>query len=193
MRKVDRGVLKRGCVEKVKERCRLSWLSNSALAYEPKCGGGVQVISQWIQLCTWSPNKLWRYNSICNLWLRRTASRTKSLVSHLGAPSSWSPQLHMPKFHSVVFLYREQTLTGPSLDCPFKNMGWQELKRGKLCCSKQWPIFLSCLPRCGINRAQKLYFFFCQSGKSCKISFHVIPGLSLINFRPKNVTAVPRV
>ncbi len=25
-------------------------------------------MSQWVQLCTWSPNKLWRSNSIFNLW-----------------------------------------------------------------------------------------------------------------------------
>jgi hypothetical protein len=42
-------------------------LTNSALAHEPSCGGGgggvawVSVtLSQWIQLCTWSPNKLWK-------------------------------------------------------------------------------------------------------------------------------------
>jgi hypothetical protein len=27
-------------MEGVKKRCRLSWLTNSALVYEPKCGGG---------------------------------------------------------------------------------------------------------------------------------------------------------
>ncbi len=31
-------------------------------------GGGLQGLSQWVQLCTWSPNKLWRSNSIFNLW-----------------------------------------------------------------------------------------------------------------------------
>jgi len=37
-------------------------------------GGTVRGLSQWVQLCmhiaqcTWSPNKLWRSNSIFNLW-----------------------------------------------------------------------------------------------------------------------------
>ncbi len=34
-------------------------------------GGGVRGLSQWVQLCIWSPNKLWRSNSIFNLWLQR--------------------------------------------------------------------------------------------------------------------------
>ncbi len=51
------------------KRCCLSLLSNSAHVYEPKCGGGgLGGHSQWVQLCTWSPNKLWRSNSIFNLW-----------------------------------------------------------------------------------------------------------------------------
>ncbi len=32
-------------------------------------GGGWRSLSQWVQLCTWSPNKLWRYNSIFNICL----------------------------------------------------------------------------------------------------------------------------
>ncbi len=42
--------------------------------YEPKCGGGescgLRGLSQWVQLWTWSPNKLWRSNSIFNLLLQ---------------------------------------------------------------------------------------------------------------------------
>jgi hypothetical protein len=30
-----------GAIQGVTKRCRLSWLTNSALVYEPKCGGGV--------------------------------------------------------------------------------------------------------------------------------------------------------
>ncbi len=47
----------------------LSWLTNSALVYEPKCGGkeGLRGLSQWVQLYTWSPKyKLWRSKSIFN-------------------------------------------------------------------------------------------------------------------------------
>jgi|688.fasta_scaffold126355_3 hypothetical protein len=28
------------CYQEVSKRCRLSWLTNSALVYEPKCGVG---------------------------------------------------------------------------------------------------------------------------------------------------------
>jgi hypothetical protein len=53
------------------KRCRLSWMTNRAYAFEPKCrggggeGGGVaesQPMSTAVQ-CTWSPNNLWRSNS----------------------------------------------------------------------------------------------------------------------------------
>ncbi len=49
--------------------CRLSWLTNSALIYEPKCGGrgcvaGSLPMSTSVHR---SPNKLWRSNSIFNL------------------------------------------------------------------------------------------------------------------------------
>jgi hypothetical protein len=45
---------------------------NGALVYEPKSGGmgggvGVSAV-EYVQLYTWSPNKLWRFNSIFNLW-----------------------------------------------------------------------------------------------------------------------------
>jgi hypothetical protein len=52
--------------QEFKKRCRLSWLTNSALAYDPKCGGrvgvaGSQPMSRAVHR---SPNKLWR----SNLW-----------------------------------------------------------------------------------------------------------------------------
>jgi hypothetical protein len=34
----------------------------------------VRGLSQWVQQCTWSPNKLWRSNFIFNLWLRYCTS-----------------------------------------------------------------------------------------------------------------------
>ncbi len=42
----------------------------------PNAGGGrgLRCLSQWVQLCTWSPNKLWRLNYIFNLcWEPNTA------------------------------------------------------------------------------------------------------------------------
>ncbi len=59
--------------QRVTKRCRLSVLTNSALVYEPKCGGagggeGGRGPSQWEQLCTWSLyTKLWRSNSTYKL------------------------------------------------------------------------------------------------------------------------------
>jgi hypothetical protein len=58
-----KGVTQRG----VTKKCRLSLLTNGALVYEPKCGGGGGFRRQ---LYTWSPYKLWRSNSISNLWGR---------------------------------------------------------------------------------------------------------------------------
>jgi hypothetical protein len=51
----------------VTKRCRLSWLTNNALVYGGE-GGEVRVLSQWVQLSIWSPKKLWRSNSMFNLW-----------------------------------------------------------------------------------------------------------------------------
>ncbi len=55
----------------VTKRCRLSWLTNSALVYEPKCGGkgGSQPMRTAVYR---SSNKLWRSNSIFNLGCRGT-------------------------------------------------------------------------------------------------------------------------
>jgi hypothetical protein len=56
-------------------RCRLSWLTNRTLVYESKCGGmggggcGVSVNEySCSHHVTGSPNKLWRSNSIFNLY-----------------------------------------------------------------------------------------------------------------------------
>ncbi len=54
----------------VTKRCRLSWLTNSVLVYEPKCGGmggGLRGLSQpvsTVPVVHRSLNKLWRSNSI---------------------------------------------------------------------------------------------------------------------------------
>ncbi len=48
----------------VTKRCHLSWL-----LIEPKCWGVLQGLSQSVQTAVHrSPNKLWRSNSIFNLW-----------------------------------------------------------------------------------------------------------------------------
>ncbi len=61
----------------VTNRCRLSWLTNSALVCKLKLGGGggcLRGLSQWVQLCTWRPNKLWRTNSVLNLYMSSVKS-----------------------------------------------------------------------------------------------------------------------
>jgi len=52
------------------KRCRLSWLTNSALVYEPKYGGrgGISGSQPKSTAVHRSPNKLWRSNSIFNPW-----------------------------------------------------------------------------------------------------------------------------
>ncbi len=56
----------------VTKRCRLSWLTNSALVYEPKWGCGVNCGASAISTAVHrSPKKLWRSNSIFNLWWPR--------------------------------------------------------------------------------------------------------------------------
>jgi len=42
------------CSQGVTKRCRLSWLTNSALIYEPKCGGRGELrgLCHWVQLHT---------------------------------------------------------------------------------------------------------------------------------------------
>ncbi len=52
----------------VTKRCCLSWLTNSAFVYEPKCGseGGVAGSQPMNTAVHRSPNKLWRSNSIFN-------------------------------------------------------------------------------------------------------------------------------
>ncbi len=67
----------------VTKRCRLSWLTNSALVDGPKCGGRGGVAGSHSQPMSAavprSPNKLWRSNSIFNLWiwLAKDSKRTK--------------------------------------------------------------------------------------------------------------------
>jgi hypothetical protein len=44
--------LTKSTIQGVTNRCRLSLLTNSALVYEPKGGGGMRGLSQWVQLYT---------------------------------------------------------------------------------------------------------------------------------------------
>jgi hypothetical protein len=58
--------------QEVTKICSLSWLTNSALVYELKCGrrGGVAGSQPMSTVVHRSPNKLWRSNSISNLWVQ---------------------------------------------------------------------------------------------------------------------------
>jgi hypothetical protein len=64
----------------VTERCRLSFLTNSALVYEPKCGGGVAGSQPMNRAVHRRPNKLWRSNSIFNLCMGKESSRNRDVI-----------------------------------------------------------------------------------------------------------------
>ncbi len=86
--------------QRATKRFRLSWLTNSALVYEPKCGGwdfGVSV-NEFSCMCTWSPNELWRSNSIFNLWSKHIPGPHKNVYASL-----WSSRIG---FYKVRKLYR---------------------------------------------------------------------------------------
>ncbi len=103
------------------KRITISWLTNSALVYEPKCGkgggGGCGVtLSQWVQLYTGAQIKLWRFNSIFNLWKRHSGL----LLSRSWA---WPPAMMAadvgPRPRSVLNTWREKG-------------GWDR--------SREWPL-----------------------------------------------------
>ncbi len=88
------------CLAGGTKRCRLSWLTNSAVVNEPKCGGwgggwvaGSQPMST---ACTWSPNKLWRstvqYNSMFILCCLATC-QLKHSYPDFSRPFSLLPSL----------------------------------------------------------------------------------------------------
>ncbi len=58
--------------QEVTKRCRLSRLTNSALVYEPKCGGAgvLRGLSQWVQLQLYTGAQInsGDLNSLLNLW-----------------------------------------------------------------------------------------------------------------------------
>ncbi len=61
----------------VRKICRLSWLTNSALVFEPKCGGGVAGSKPMSIAVHRKPNKLSRFNSIFNIWQPRSLPSDK--------------------------------------------------------------------------------------------------------------------
>ncbi len=65
----------------VTKRCRLSWWPIAPSYTSPNAGGGGELwdVSQWVQQCTWSQNKLCRSNTIFNLGYRHKATKTCSL------------------------------------------------------------------------------------------------------------------
>ncbi len=59
----------------VTKKCRLSWLTNRALVYEPKCGGGGVAGSQPMSIAVQMVPKytvFWISNSIFNQWEQET-------------------------------------------------------------------------------------------------------------------------
>ncbi len=65
-------------------------------------GGGLRGLSQWVQLCTWSPNKLWRSNSIFNqCHYSTTAILPNPLVPHCTHTFKYNNLLGLPSFQVV--------------------------------------------------------------------------------------------
>ncbi len=59
----------------VTKRCCLSWRRRIWAQMGVGRGCGLRGLTQWVQLCTWSPDKLWRSSSIFNLWSKQTGLR----------------------------------------------------------------------------------------------------------------------
>ncbi len=73
-----------GSTQGVTKRCRLSLLTNSALAYEPKCEGGVAGSQPMSTAVHMEPKyKIWRSNSIFNLWIYINRTLLASVGGHL--------------------------------------------------------------------------------------------------------------
>ncbi len=97
--------------------CRLSWQTNSALVYEPKCGGGGRPVAGSQPMSTVvhrSPNKLWRYNSIFNLCLQVLWKRLKTYSAE-GVASFFRPGFTNFRFVGVYlrinfFVFMNQCL-----------------------------------------------------------------------------------
>ncbi len=68
----------------------------------PNAGGWGGMPSQWVQLCTWRPNKLWRSNSIFNLF---PIAQRRVDPGELGRSSNWRTNLaipHTPRYRSEI-------------------------------------------------------------------------------------------
>jgi hypothetical protein len=68
-------------------------------------GDGLQGLSQWVQLCTWSPNKLWRSNSIFNLcwqfssWPAKSSQHARLTFN---IPVNYTVTCHMVNSHQYL-------------------------------------------------------------------------------------------
>ncbi len=114
----------------VTKRCRLSWLTNSAFVFlSPNAGGrGVVAGSQPMRTAEHRrPNKLWRSNSIFNLWHSQTNCR-----------------------HILILQPRTLRLELHWLPCTFSGEGNDVLDSGHLpvCLyhCQHWPEISTCLP-----------------------------------------------
>ncbi len=85
----------------VTKRCRLSWLTNSALVYESKCGGKVGVVgSQPMSTAVHrSPNNFRRSYSIFYLCLYRRVPRIGR--GHVGLGQSLGHEIYLMKFREL--------------------------------------------------------------------------------------------
>jgi hypothetical protein len=85
----------------VSKRCRLSWLTNSAVLNKPEWGGGEGGIRglSWIELWIYSAKKLWRSNnySICwIIWETLSVSRFRRWERRVLTGSAVSTDIRSP-------------------------------------------------------------------------------------------------
>ncbi len=99
----------------VTKRYRLSWLTNSALVYEPECGARGESGSCWVSANEYtstavhrSPNKLWRSNSILNL--------SFGLIKQVGLFNIWPMFAKSQDAESAAFIQKVESVeTFPSV------------------------------------------------------------------------------
>jgi len=99
----------------VTKRCRLSWLTHSALVYEPECRGkgavaGVLANEYSCAQCKWSPNKLWRTKSILTTMYMYPLLRLVfcALECHGSVPGATLPSrtiCNRVSFHGGIHIY----------------------------------------------------------------------------------------
>ncbi len=119
---------------------------------------GVRGLSQWVQLCTWSPNNLLRSNSIFNLW---TTPYQESNLS----PQSVTIRIRVQAPKLVVIVYWSMI----SLKLHLQDKGYVEMSR----CTKHFVLLIFRSRHALKKDASTLYrkYDLCLPRWNCAASF----------------------